>query len=199
MLHAFPKGEPLARHIHGVPFPRNLVFSPDGTSIIGSGYLGRETVGKKRFVHKWDAATGELLMSTPTEHTDQLEALAVSPDVNTVLTGSWGRHNPQMGLENWNRPLHFRHRGTIEVPGHWRFLKMDRRLSVRGRVGGHEDQQKFWDTATGVQISAPDLKEVLGKRSPNLPNRVITAQIDKDRKYIQVQEVANRSRNVSNC
>ena len=61
MLHTFLKGKPLARHIHGIPFPRNLVFSPDGTRIIGSGYLGRETIGKKRFVHKWDAATGELL------------------------------------------------------------------------------------------------------------------------------------------
>ena len=98
MLHTFPKGRPLARHIHGIPFPRNLVFSPDGTHVIGSGYLGRETIGKKRFVHKWDAATGELLMSTPTEHTDQLEALAVSPDGNTVLTGSWDGTIHKWGL-----------------------------------------------------------------------------------------------------
>ena len=55
---------------------------------------------------------------------------------------------------------------------------------------GREDQQLFWDTTTGVQISAPDIKETLGKQSPNLPNRVISAKIDQDRKHIQVQEIA---------
>ena len=190
MLHAFLKGKPLARHIHGIPFPRNLVFSPDGTSIIGSGYLGRETIGKQRFVHKWDAATGELLMSTPTAHTDQLEALAVSPDGNTVLTGSWDGTIHKWDLKTGTDLSTF-------ATGHGRgaralaFSEDGQTLISTTRVRwGREDQQLFWDTTTGVQISAPDLKETLGKQSPNLPNRVITAKIDEDRKYIQVQEVA---------
>ena len=192
ILHAFPKGKLLARHSHGVPFPRNLVFSPDGTRIIGSGYLGRETVGKKRFVHKWDAATGELLMSTPTEHTDQLEALAVSPDGNTVLTGSWDgtihKWDLKTGIDlstfatghgRGARALAFSEDGQtlMSTLVHW------------GRWG-REEQKLFWDTTTGVQISAPDLKETLDEQSPNLPNRVTTAKIGKDRKDIQVQEVA---------
>ena len=189
MLHTFPKGRPLARHIHGVPFPRNLVCSPDGTRIIGSGYLGRETIGKKRFVHKWDAATGELLMSTPTEHTDQLEALAVSPDGNTVLTGSWDGTIHKWDLETGTDLSTFA-TGHGRGPSALAFSEDGQTLISTLRRWGREDQLLFWDTATGVQISAPDLKEVLDKQSPNLPNRVITAKIDEDRKYIRVQEVA---------
>ena len=188
MLHAFPKGKPLARHIHRVPFPENLVFSPEGTSIIGSGYLGRETIGKKRFVHKWDAATGELLMSTPTTHTDQLMALAVSPDGGAILTGSWDGT-----IHQWDTATgtylstfatgHGRGASTLE------FSDDGQTLISRLVRYGTEDQLLFWDTTTGVQIPASDLKETLGKRSPNLPNRIITAKIDEDRKHIQVQDV----------
>ena len=192
MLHAFPKGKLLARHIHGIPFPRNLVFSPDGTRIIGSGYLGRETIGKQRFVHKWDAATGKLLMSTPTAHTGQLEALAVSPDGNTVLTGSWDGTIHRWDLKTGTDLSTFatgHGRGTRALA----FSEDGQTLMstlVRWGRWGREEQKLFWDTATGVQISAPDLKETLDEQSPNLPNPVIIATIDKDRKYIQVQEVA---------
>ena len=192
MLHAFPKGKLLARHIHGIPFPRNLVFSPDGTRIIGSGYLGRETIGKQRFVHKWDAATGKLLMSTPTAHTGQLEALAVSPDGNTVLTGSWDGTIHRWDLKTGTDLSTFatgHGRGTRALA----FSEDGQTLMstlVRWGRWGREEQKLFWDTATGVQISAPDLKETLDEQSPNLPNPVIIATIDKDRKDIQVQEVA---------
>ena len=189
MLHTFRKGRPLVRHIHGIPFPRNLVFSPDGTRIIGSGYLGRETIGKQRFVHKWDAATGELLMSTPTAHTDQLEALAVSPDGNTVLTGSWDGTIHKWDLKTGTDLSTFA-TGHGRGPRALAFSEDGQTLISTLRRWGYEDQKLFWDTATGVQISAPDLKEVLDKQSPNLPNPVIIATIDEDRKYIQVQEVA---------
>ena len=189
MLHTFPKGRPLARHIHGIPFPRNLVFSPDGTRIIGSGYLGRETIGKKRFVHKWDAATGELLMSTPTEHTDQLEALAVSPDGNTVLTGSWDGTIHKWDLKTGTDLSTFA-TGHGRGPSALAFSEDGQTLISTLRRWGREDQLLFWDTATGLQISAPDVKDTLGKQSPSLPNPVIIATIDEDRKSIQVQEVA---------
>ena len=128
-------------------------------------------------------------MSTPTEHTDQLEALAVSPDVNTVLTGSWDGTIHKWDLKTGTDLSTFA-TGHGRGPRALAFSEDGQTLISTRTRWGHEDQQKFWDTATGVQISAPDLKETLGKRSPNLPNRVITAQIDKDRKYIQVQEVA---------
>ena len=189
VLQNFQKGKPLARNMSYVPFPENLVFSSDGTTLIGSGYLGRETIGKKRFVHKWDAVTGRLLMSTPTAHTDQLMALAVSLDGRTFLTGSWDGTIHQWdtttgtylstfatGHGKGGRTLTFSEDGQTLISTLVRY--------------GSEDQLLFWDTNTGVQISAPDRKETRGKRSPNLPNRVVSAKIAEDRKYIQVQEVA---------
>lgn len=94
-----------------------------------------------------------------------------------------------MGLEDWNRPStfatgHGRGASTLE------FSDDGQTLISTLRRWGREDQKLFWDTATGVQISAPDLKETSGKQSPNLSNRTISAKIDEDRKYIQVQEVA---------
>ena len=185
VLQTFQKGKPLARNMSYVPFPENLVFSSDSSMLIGSGYLGRETIGKKTFVHKWDAVTGRLLMSTPTAHTDQLEALAVSPDGSTILTGSWDGTIHKWDLETGTDLSTF-------ATGHGKgdraleFLK-DGRTLTSWRSG---DQQKFWDITTGAQISAPDRKEKPGKQSPNLPNRVITAKIGEDRKHIQVQEIA---------
>ncbi|MDE0396500.1 MAG: sigma-70 family RNA polymerase sigma factor [Candidatus Poribacteria bacterium] len=189
VLQTFQKGKRLARKMSYVPFPEHLVFSPDGTHIIGSGYLGRETIGKKRFVHKWDAVTGRLLMSTPTAHTDQLMALAVSPDGSTILTGSWDGT-----IHQWDTATGT-HLSTFAT-GHGRggralmFSEDGQTLiSTLGRWG-HEAQLMSWDTTTGVQIPAPDFKEMRGKRSSNLPNRVVSAKIDEDRKHIQVQEVA---------
>ena len=177
------KDKPHSRNMSYVPFPENLAFSPDGTTLIGIGYLGRETIGKKRFVHKWDVVTGRLLMSTPTAHTDQLMALAVSPDGSTILTGSWD--------------------GTIQA---WDTASGKHSMFIKGHAVGNtlqfspdgqtiisvtsQKQIQFWDTTTGAQISAPDRKETLGKRSPNLPNRVISAKIGEDLKHIRVQEVA---------
>ena len=189
VLQTFQKGKPLVRSMSYVPFPENLVFSPDGTTLIGSGYLGRDTIGKKRFVHKWDAVTGELLMSTPTPHTDQLMALAISPDGSTFLTGSWDGT-----IHQWDTTT-----GTslsTFATGHGKgsriltFSEDGQTLISTLMRYGSEDQLTFWDTTTGVQIPAPDSKEMRGKQSPNLPNRVVSAKIDKDRKHIQVQEVA---------
>ena len=189
VLQTFQKGKPLARNMSDVPFPENLVFSPDGTHIIGSGYLGRETIGKKRFVHKWDAVTGRLLMSTPTAHTDQLMALAVSPDGSTILTGSWDGTIHQWDMATGTYLSTF-------ATGHGKggralaFSEDGQTLISTLVRWGSKDQLMFWDTTTGVQISAPDFKEMRGKRSPNSPNRVVSAKIDEDRKHIQVQEVA---------
>ena len=189
VLQTFQKGKPLVRSMSYVPFPENLVFSSDGTTLIGSGYLGRDTIGKKRFVHKWDAVTGELLMSTPTPHTDQLMALAISPDGSTFLTGSWDGT-----IHQWDTTT-----GTslsTFATGHGKgsriltFSEDGQTLISTLMRYGSEDQLTFWDTTTGVQIPAPDSKEMRGKQSPNLPNRVVSAKIDKDRKHIQVQEIA---------
>ncbi len=193
ILYTFQKDKPHSRNMSYVPFPKNLAFSPDGTTLIGSGYLGRETVGRKRFVHKWDVITGRLLMSIPTEHTDQLEALAVSPDGSTILTGNWDGTIHKWDLETGTDLSTFA-TGHGRDPSILAFSEDGQTLVSTLVRWGNEDQHLFWDTTTGVQISAPDIKETikktLGKQSPNLPNRVITAKIDEDRKHIQVQEVA---------
>ena len=193
VLQTFQKGKRLTRKMSYVPFPEHLVFSPDGTHIIGSGYLGRETIGKKRFVHKWDAVTGRLLMSTPTAHTDQLIALAVSPDGSTILTGSWDGT-----IHQWDTATGT-HLSTFAT-GHGRDANIlafsdDGQILISTLVRyGREDQHLFWDTTTGVQISTSDItetiKKTLGRQSPNLSNRAITAKIAEDRKHIQIQEVA---------
>ena len=188
VLQTFQKGKSLARNMSDIPFPENLVFSPDGTRIIGSGYFG-----KKRFIHKWGAVTGELLMSTPTTHTDQLMALAVSPDGSTILTGSWDGTIHQWDMATGTHLSTFA-TGHGRGPGVLAFSEDGKTLISTLMRWGHEDQHLFWDTTTGAHISAPDLKETiketLGKRPSNLTNRVVSAKIDEDRKYIRVQEVA---------
>ena len=135
--------------------------------------------------------TGKRLQSIYTKHTDQHEALAISPHRDIVLTGSWDGtiHQWEMATGTYLSTFatgHGRGTRTLAFSEDGQTLISDTRVRC-----GHEDHQHlFWDTTTGVQISAPDLKEVLGKRSRNLPNPIITAKIDKDYKYIQVQEVA---------
>ena len=163
------------------------MFSPDGKTLIGFDWQSWD--GENEDLHVWDTATGKRLQSIYTKHTDQHEALAISPDGNTILTGSWDGTIHQWdtatgtylstfatGHGKGSRTLTFSEDGQTLISTLVRY--------------GSEDQLLFWDTNTGVQISAPDRKETRGKRSPNLPNRVVSAKIDEDRKYIQVQEVA---------
>ena len=185
-LYTFRKGKPQS-HLTIEHSTAHLVFSPDSQTLIGFDWQSRR--GANEDLHVWDTETGKRLQSTYTKHTDQHEALAISPDGNTILTGSWDGT-----IHRWETAT-----GTYLstfATGHGRGVSAlafseDGQTLISTLVRwGHEDQQLFWDTTTGVQISAPGLKEVLGKQSPNVSNRVITAKIDEDRKSIQVQEVA---------
>ena len=186
ILHTLQKGKPQA-HLTIKHFTGHLVFSPDGKTLIGFDW--RSWNGKNEDLHVWDTETGERLQSIYTKHTDQHVALAISPDGNTILTGSWDGT-----IHQWDTAT-----GTYLstfATGHGRgasalaFSEDGQTVMSRLVLYGSEDQLLFWDTTTGVQISAPDLTETLGKRSPNLSNRVISAKIDEDRKHIQVQDVA---------
>ncbi|MDE0466664.1 MAG: WD40 repeat domain-containing protein [Candidatus Poribacteria bacterium] len=165
----------------------HLVFSPDGKTLIGFDWQSWK--GENEDLHVWDTETGEHLQSIYTKHTDQHEALAISPDGGIILTGSWDGT-----IHQWDTAT-----GTYLstfTTGHGRgadtlaFSEDGQILISRLVRYGSEDQLLFWDTTTGVQISAPDFKETLGKGSANLPNRVISAKIDEDRKHIQVRDVA---------
>ena len=185
-LYTFRKGKPQS-HLTIEHSTAHLVFSPDSQTLIGFDWQSRR--GENEDLHIWDTETGKRLQSIHTKHTDQQEALAISPDGDTVLTGSWDGT-----IHQWNAATGT-HLSTFAT-GHGRgasalaFSEDGQTLISTLVRWGHEDQKLFWDTTTGVQISASDLKEGLGKRSANLPNRVITAKIDEDWKYIQVREVA---------
>ena len=186
ILYTLQKGKPQSR-LTIEKSMGHLVFSPDSKTLIGFDW--RSWDGENEDLHVWDTATGKRLQSIYTKHTDQHEALAISPDGNTVLTGSWDGTIHKWDLETGTALSTF-------ATGHGRgasalaFSEDGQTLISRLVRYGSEDQQLFWDTTTGVQISAPDLKEARGKRTSNLPNRVISAKIDEDRKHIQVQEVA---------
>ncbi|MCG9134215.1 sigma-70 family RNA polymerase sigma factor [Candidatus Poribacteria bacterium] len=186
ILHRFQKGKPQA-HLTIKHRTDHLVFSPDRKTLIGFDW--RSWKGENEDLHVWDTETGERLQSIYTKHTDQHEALGISPDGNTILTGSWDGtiHQWETATGTYLSTFttgHGRGASTLE------FSDDGQTLISRLVRYGSEDQLQFWNTTTGVQISAPDLEETLGKQSPNLPNHVITAKIDEDRKYIQVQEVA---------
>ena len=190
ILHTLQKGKPQLRLTIKHSFIRHLAFSPEETLV---GFDSRPRAAKKEDLHVWDTNTGEYLHSIYTKHTDQHEALAISPHRDTVLTGSWDGTIHQWEIATGT------HLSTFAT-GHGRGARRltfseDGQTLMSTRVRwGHEDQHLFWNTTTGAQISAPDLKEIvketLGKQSPNLPNSVISAKIAGDRKYIQVQEVA---------
>ena len=189
--YTFPKGKPQSHITIKKSSPKHLVFAPDSKTFIGFDW--RSWNGENEDLHVWDTATGKRLQSIYTKHTDQHEALAISPDGNIILTGSWDGT-----IHQW-RPATGTYLSTFTT-GHGRgasaltFSDNGQTVMSRLVLYGSEDQHLFWDTTTGVQISAPDItetiKKTLGKQSPNLPNPVISAKIDEDRKHIQVQDIA---------
>ncbi len=194
LLHTLQKGEPLShKGVHHAHFPENLVFSPDGTRLIGTGGYyeeDRDTFHKgwDTHIHVWKVDTGALLTSFPThDKSKRVEALALSPDGGTLLTGGW-----EGAIHSWDLAT-----GTYSTftTGHGRgdraleFLK-DGRTLTSWKSG---DQQKFWDTTTGAQIGVPVPQTTSEKQVMRSPNRAISAKIDGDRKYIQVRDAATGS------
>ena len=99
LLHTLQNGKSVShRPVHHAHFPRNLLFSPDGTTLIGTGgyYEKDKDVFNSRgdiHIHVWDVDTGALLRSFPThaerKRLDAVDALALSPDGGTILAGGW--------------------------------------------------------------------------------------------------------------
>ena len=179
-LHTLQKGKPQPHFTIEASFTKHLVFSADSTILISNNWTWHDQTD----LHVWRVDTGEHLRSIPTEHTDQLEALAVSPDSDTVLTGSWDGTIRVWDLEtgtylstfatghiSGGRALHFTDDGKTLIS--WT----------------SRDEKRFWDTVTGTQISEPE-SQAREKQSPNSSNRTTSAEIDKDRKIIHVRDVA---------
>jgi WD40 repeat protein len=78
------------------------------------------TASRDLHVRRWDARTGALLETFPTGHLKSVKAIAVSPDGNVILTGSydgtgiiWTRTSGVTSRWSW-RPV--RHHGKPGVP-----------------------------------------------------------------------------------
>ncbi|MDE0635645.1 MAG: WD40 repeat domain-containing protein [Candidatus Poribacteria bacterium] len=183
LLHTFRNGKHLSSHIHYVPFPHNLVFSPDGNNLFGIGYMGQDTVGQQPYIHKWNVNTGGLLMSTPTPYTYQITSLTGSPDGSTLLNGGWGDT-----IVSWN-PETLEH--SIFTTGHatvGRTLQFSPDGKMLNTISG-KDNLKFLDTETGAEISAPQQKSNSTKQKPKTSQRRVSAEYIKKRTAIRIYDV----------
>lgn len=183
LLHTFQNGRHHSRHIHYVPFPKNLVFSPDGNNLFGIGYMGQDTIGRQPHIHKWNVNTGGLVMSTPTPHTYQIKSLTNSPDGSTLLTGGWGDT-----IVSWN-PVTLEH--STFTTGHatvGRTLQFSPDAKVLNTISG-KNNLKFLDTETGVEISAPKQKSDSIKQKPTTSQRHISAEYIKKRTAIRIFDI----------
>ena len=179
-LHTLQKGKPQPHFTIEAGFTEHLVFSADSTILISNNW----TWHAQRDLHVWRVDTGEHLRSIPTEHTDQLEALAVSPDSDTVLTGSWDGTIRVWDLETGTYLSTF---ATGHISGGRALQFTDDGKTLISWTS--RDEKRFWDTVTGTQISEPE-SQAREKQSPNSFNRTTSAEIDKDRKIIHVRDVA---------
>ena len=158
----------------------HLVFSPDSQTLISND---RMWSGRRNLL-VWRADTGERLRSIPIAPTGQLEALALLPDGNTIVTGGWDGTIRQWDLAT-GRYLstfatgHDKHGGAL-----W-FSEDGQTL-----ISWSREEQQFWDIATGAQISVPEPKTAPGKQSRRSPRRAISARIVEDGKSIQIQDDA---------
>ena len=89
-LHTFENDKYQVRPISSIAFPQNLEFSPDGTTLFGTGRLIDEVPTKeKNLIHAWKVDTGGILVSAPTPDDVRMIALAFSPNGDIILTCSW--------------------------------------------------------------------------------------------------------------
>jgi tricorn protease-like protein len=134
-----------------------IAFSPDGKTIASSGgSMGMDII-------IWNAQTGEKLQ-TLSGHTSFLEALAFSPDSQTLASGSWDKTvmlwNPTSGSQ------------LRVITGHTDFITCVA-FSPNGQLlasGSWDLTVRLWNTQTGQQ------QNVLTGHS----NRVVTAAFSPD-------------------
>ena len=183
LLHTFQNGKHQSRYIHYVPFPHDLVFSPDGNDLFGIGYMDGKTIGRQPYIHKWNVNTGGLLMSTPTPQTYQINSLASSPDGSTLLTGGWGDT-----IVSWN-PGTLEH--SIFTRGHataGKTLQFSPDGKILNTISG-KDNLKFLDTETGAEISAPQQKSNSTKQKSKTSRHRISAEYIKKRTALRIFDI----------
>jgi len=115
----------------------SLAWLPDGRLVSG-GYKGQ--------IRIWDPETGEEQL-LPRIHTDQVPAVAVSPDGKRIATGSGGKTIILWGAATSGRLLR-------QLRGH-RNLVLDLTFDPSGQrllSAGRDNDLRLWDVASGTTL-----------------------------------------------
>ena len=196
LLHSLQNGKSLShRPVHHAHFPRNLVFSPDGTTLIGTG--GDYEKDRDFYeewdihIHVWDVDTGALLRSFPTQK--RVEALAVSPDGGTILTGGWDD-----AIHSWDTATGKRSSFTSgHIRFHGRMLLFSDNAQTLTKWENH-DRIQSWNIDTGTQLTAPqDIKQIRNQAHHQLlhsPDGKTSLEFNSEWKNIQLRDVATGHR-----
>ncbi len=197
LLHTLQNGKSLShRPVHHAHFPENLIFSPDGTTLIGTGGYDekdRDTFheGWDIHIHVWKVDTGALLRSfrTPYDGSKRVEALALSPDGGTLLTGGWDG-----AIHAWDAATGKR---SSFASGHTRFHGRMLLFSDNAKTLTNwedHDHIQSWDIDTGTQRIAPqDIKHIRNQAHHQLlhsPDGKTSLTFNSDWKNIRLQDVA---------
>lgn len=180
MLHTFTKRKPKSRHLPYVPFPNNLVFSPDGNHLYGSGYLHKNTFGRQTYIHKWNVNTGALIKSKPILHKYMVTGLAVSPDGKTLLSVNWGDTIVSWDTESLKHSTFTTGHGTVG-----RTLQFSPDGKIINTISG-KDKLKFLDVETGAEIPKPKPKKYSTNSKSPTSQRTISAEHIKKWKVLRV-------------
>ena len=200
LLHTLQKGEPLSsKAVHHAHFPENLVFSPDGTRLIGTGgYYEKDkdyfSNGSDIHIHVWDVDTGALLTSFPTHNKrKRVETLALSPDGGTILTDGWDGT-----IHSWDAVTGKRSSFTSgHIRFHGRMLLFSNNAQTLTNWRDHDHIQS-WNLDTGTQLTTPqDIKQIRHQVHHQLlhsPDGKTFLEFNADWKNIRLRDVATGHR-----
>ena len=200
LLHTLQNGKSLShRPVHHAHFPKNLIFSPDGTTLIGTGgYYEKDRdifhEGWDIHIHVWKADTGALLRSfLMHDKSKRVEALALSPDGGTILTGGWDG-----AIHSWDAATGKRSSFTSgHTRFHGRMLLFSDNAKTLTNWKDHDHIQS-WNIDTGTQLIAPqDIKQISNQALHQLlhsPDGKTSLAFNSDWKNIRLQDVASGHR-----
>ncbi len=160
----------------GFAYPtETLIFSPDGTRILGSG--ARDTV------HEWDLATGKIARELARDNIWTRD-IDISRDSSTLLTGGssdWTGHLPP-SLNLWNLETGELIRGFNYTDGIYSAVFSPDGMLVAS--GGADGAIRLWDVRTGAQLFALEAHQGLVRSLAFSPNGSLLASAGKDGKAI---------------
>ena len=199
LLHTLQNGKSLShRPVHHAHFPENLIFSPDGTTLIGTGgFYEKDRDFYEEWdthIHVWKVDTGALLRSFfMPDKIKRVEALALSPDGGTILTGG-----SDGAIHSWDAATGKRSSFTSgHTRFHGRMLLFSDNAKTLTKWEDHDHIQS-WNIDTGTQLIAPqDIKQISNQAHHQLlhsPDGKIFLALSSDWKKIRLRDVATGHR-----